>query len=158
MAYGEMWQITLSHEGLNKSCLIKGSDKYVVEQKAIAQRRTWDAEESTIKLESVLQHTLKVNDAIDWDSLLIKKEFVEKKPSKPNLLDIPSEPIKTSAIYQPTFTFLDQLSSKAKLRKTETFEQRYIADHEDWKNKALIIELKNKAIDKINLFIIFWFL
>lgn len=40
MVYGTMWEIKLSLEGLNKSCLIKGSDKYVVEQKAIAQHRT----------------------------------------------------------------------------------------------------------------------
>lgn len=105
MAYGEMWEINLKHEGLGKSLLIKGSDKYVVEQKAIAQRRTWDAEESTIKLESVLQHTLQVNDAIDWNSLLIKKEFVEQKPSKPSLLDIPLEPTKDDPKYQPEIYF-----------------------------------------------------
>jgi len=37
-----MWQIELRHEGLNKYRLIRGNDKYVIEQKAAAQRAAWD--------------------------------------------------------------------------------------------------------------------
>lgn len=42
MAYREMWEIEIRHDGLNKYRHIRGSDRYVVEQKAIAQQQVWD--------------------------------------------------------------------------------------------------------------------
>jgi restriction system protein len=147
MAYGEMWEINLRHEGLNKSCYIKGSDKYVVEQKVIAQRRTWDAEESTIKLESILQHTLQVNDAIDWNSLLIKKEFSEQKPLKPNLLDIPLEPNKTDSKYQPEIYFSDKIFGLKKT-KLEDASKQFLADHDEWQKKVSAINKENIDLEK----------
>lgn len=42
MAYREIWEIEVRHEGLNKYRHIRGSDKYVVEQKAAAQKLAWD--------------------------------------------------------------------------------------------------------------------
>ena len=37
-----MYQIEIKHDGLNKYRVIKGTDKYVVEQKARVQLRDWD--------------------------------------------------------------------------------------------------------------------
>ena len=37
-----MWEIEVRHGGLNKYRHIRGSDKYVVEQKAAAQEQAWD--------------------------------------------------------------------------------------------------------------------
>ena len=42
MAYREMWEIEVRHAGLNKYRHIRGSDRYVVEQKAAAQKLAWD--------------------------------------------------------------------------------------------------------------------
>ena len=42
MAYRQIWEVEIRHEGLNKYRHIRGSDKYVVEQKALAQRLAWD--------------------------------------------------------------------------------------------------------------------
>ena len=42
MAYREMWEIEIRHEGLNKYRHIRGSDRHVVEQKANAQQYAWD--------------------------------------------------------------------------------------------------------------------
>ena len=36
MAYREMWEIEIRHNGLNKYRHIRGSDKYIVQQKAAA--------------------------------------------------------------------------------------------------------------------------
>lgn len=41
-ARSEMWEIEVWHDGLNKYRVIRGKDKYVVEQKANAQRAVWD--------------------------------------------------------------------------------------------------------------------
>ncbi len=42
MAAHVMFAIELRHPGLHKYRLIKGTDRYVVEQKAVAQQRVWD--------------------------------------------------------------------------------------------------------------------
>lgn len=42
MAYRQMWEIEIRHEGLNKYRHIRGADEYVVEQKALSQRLVWD--------------------------------------------------------------------------------------------------------------------
>lgn len=105
-----MWEIELSHDGLNKYRHIRGTDKYVVEQKAAAQRRTWDAmwekklvaQEKEDKkelaadktseaqgilttIENTLHHTLDIDDTVNWDSFLDNSSFPKKKPSKEKL-------------------------------------------------------------------------
>ncbi len=42
MAYRQIWEIEVRHEGLNKYRHIRGTDKYVVEQKALAQQLAWN--------------------------------------------------------------------------------------------------------------------
>jgi len=42
MAYGEKWEIEVRHDGLSKYRVIRGTDKHIVEQKALAQTRTWN--------------------------------------------------------------------------------------------------------------------
>ena len=37
-----MYEIEIRHRGLNKYRHIKGSDKYIVEQKARVQQQVWD--------------------------------------------------------------------------------------------------------------------
>jgi len=41
MARGQTWEVTIENEGLNKFRVIRGQDKYVVEQKAKAQLDAW---------------------------------------------------------------------------------------------------------------------
>src|SRR5882724_10416341 len=42
MSSKQVWQIAVKHDGLNKYRLIRGTDKYVVAQKAAAQEAAWD--------------------------------------------------------------------------------------------------------------------
>ncbi len=42
MAHREMWKIEVRHEGLNKYRHIRGSSRYVVEQKAAVQVQAWE--------------------------------------------------------------------------------------------------------------------
>ncbi len=42
MVHREIWEIEVTHPGLNKYRHIRGTDKYVVEQKAYAQKAIWD--------------------------------------------------------------------------------------------------------------------
>ena len=104
-----MWEITVRHDGLNKYRHIRGNDKYVVEQKAAAQRAIWnemwqrklekeqkindkqtktessieqteEATEAIKKIENILRHTLDINDTINWESLKDKSNFPKSKP------------------------------------------------------------------------------
>ncbi|MBI3195334.1 MAG: restriction endonuclease [Ignavibacteriae bacterium] len=109
-----MWQIELTHPGLNKYRLIRGTDKYVVEQKAVAQRAAWEemwskrvekevralskqsmleeaqlrtkeAIEAIDELENILHHTMGVDDTIKWESLKDISIFSKPRPQLSNL-------------------------------------------------------------------------
>lgn len=164
MAYSQMWEINLKHEGLNKSCTIKGSDNYVVKQKAIAQRRTWDAEESTLKLESILQQSLYVSNVVVWDALLNNEQFPEKepvktspankplktefsaiKPLKPELFSAP-EPIKADLKYQPKITLSDKLLFLKGI-KLKDANKLFMVDHEEWVNIQEQLNQRNRWLE-----------
>lgn len=179
MAYREMWEIEVRHEGLNKYRHIRGSDRYVVEQKAVAQQLAWDemwekkqaaeakkrereaairskeekkllavekteeAQEAISELEKTLQHTLSIDDAIDWSNLLDKKPFPTKKPVKPRPETIPTEPSRDDPKYQPQLGFFDKIFSGSRKRKQDEAENLYLSDHKLWAEKKKKIESKN---------------
>ncbi len=180
MASREMWEIEIRHEGLNKYRHIRGSDRYVVEQKAVAQQLAWDemwekkkvaeqkkkdresairskeekkelaiiktneAQEAISELESTLSHTLVVDDTIQWDSLLDKSPFPQKKPKKSKLVSIPLEPAISDEKYQPKLSFFDKLFSSSRQKKEAKAEKLYLSDCEAWKKTKHDVELKNK--------------
>ncbi|MGJ8632055.1 MAG: restriction endonuclease [Glaciecola sp.] len=177
MANRQMWEIEVRHGGLNKYRHIRGSDRYVVEQKAAAQEQAWDqiwkkklekeaairskeeknefaiiktneAQKALDDLDNTLKHTLSVDDAIDWSSLLDKKKFSKSKPkkpksipkpSKPRLIKIPAEPEKTNQKYCAKLGLLDKVFSSRRIRKENEAENSYLADYNSW------VEAKKKA-------------
>lgn len=181
MAYREMWEIELRHDGLNKYRHIRGSDRYVVEQKAAAQRAAWDemwakrqdaeerkrAREAAIRskeekkalavdrtngaqaaiaaLEETLDHTLRINDAVAWDSLLDQAPYPHRRPSKPTLATVPTEPISSDPKYKPELTFVDKLFAKRRDRKTRDAAAFYAADHAAWEECKSATEDQNRA-------------
>lgn len=177
MANRQMWEIEVRHGGLNKYRHIRGSDRYVVEQKAAAQEQAWDqiwkkkrereaairskeeknelaiiktneAQKALDDLDNTLKHTLSVDDAIDWSSLLDKKKFSKSKPkkpksipkpSKPRLIKTPTEPEKTNQKYCAKLGLLDKVFSSRRIRKENEAENSYLADYNSW------VEAKKKA-------------
>ena len=183
MANRKIWEIEVRHDGLNKYRHIRGSDRYIVEQKASVQQLAWDemwekkliaeqkksdreaaiknkeekkelaitktneAQEAILQLETILLHTLEVDDVIDWDNLLDNNKYPESKPSKPTFAPPPSEPNRSDAKYQPDLGFFNKLFSKSRRRKEDEADVKFIADHQDWKNKTSEIEQKNKKLE-----------
>lgn len=183
MAYREMWEIEVIHEGLNKYRHIRGSDKYIVQQKAAAQQLTWDemweknqrseqkkmdreariiskeekkelaiiktneAQDAINQLESILLHTLKIDDAIDWSSLLDNKKYPDKKPKKPNRKLVPYEPKEQDTKYQPELGFFDKLFYKSQERKENEARKKFTLDHNAWVKVKRHIDKKNKEIN-----------
>jgi len=186
MAYREMWEIEVRHEGLNKYRHIRGSDRNIVEQKADVQRLAWDemwekkreretairskeekkelaitktneAQEAINQLETILLHTLKVNDTIDWNSLLYKKKYPEKwpvkkeypkqKPVKPKLAHVPSEPNRSDAKYHPKIGFFDKLFAKSRKRKEDEAEKKFTSNHEAWEKRKRQTQQENEKLE-----------
>jgi restriction system protein len=147
-----MYQIELSHPGLHKHRIIRGRDSYVVEQKANLQRAAWDeqwekknerlsreakvrdgkfeAEEQTREatelleiLRSILAHTLKVDDRIDWESLKNKKQFSDPKPPEPNWSE-----------YEVKTGFWDMFIPGLRKKKTLASQKAKLGAEDQWKN------------------------
>jgi len=180
MAYHEMWEIEVQHKGLNKYRHIRGSDRYVVEQKAAAQHAVWDemwqkkqaaelvkrerdarirnkeekkelaiiktseAQKVLDSLESTLKHTLSIDDAIDWSSLIDKCPFPKNKPPRPTAEIIPNEPKIYDLKYQPILGLFDKIFSSSRKRKQDEAKKLFLNNHSLWVEKRLSIESKNK--------------
>lgn len=185
MAYREMWEIEIRHEELNKYRHIRGSDKYIVQQKAAAQRLVWhemwgnkqladqrksdretiirskeekkelaitkteEAQSEINRLESILLHTLKVDDTIDWESLLDKQKYNVKKPIKKqsNQIAPASKPDIQDAKYRPKLGLFDKLFPKSRKRKEDEANNSFNSDYDDWKKIKAQIENINKEND-----------
>lgn len=105
------FQVELTHEGLHKHRIIKGSDPYLVERKVSIQATAWDEmwekrasadsrkanqgaakEEAYVRtgeaqalqeeLKNILRHTLEIDDAIDWSLLKNYESYRVPAPVK----------------------------------------------------------------------------
>lgn len=177
------YEVEVQHEGLNKYRHIRGSNRCVVEQKALVQMIAWDemwekkqaieekkrereleiqskedrkelaktetseAEEAIDMIENTLSHTLSVNDAIEWASLMDKTEYEQKKPKKKKLAKIPVEPTRLDKKYRPNLSFLDKIFSGLKKKKEAEAEKKYLADHKIWAGKERKIKSENNETE-----------
>lgn len=184
MAYKEMWEIEVHHEGLNKYRYIKGSDEYIVKKKARNQKLLWDemwkkklllekkrekkelsainkekkktlaqdrTKEATRKIDelnNILAHTLTENDVTDWDSLIEKKDFSEKKPKEPSYKSLPEEPKKSNEKYTLTENHLLNLIPYIKNKKIEENLKIYENNLHSWKESIDEITKKNKSLEE----------
>jgi restriction system protein len=165
-----MYQVEIRHQGLNKYQLIRGNDKYVVEQRAAAIQASWNemwekrvekdtrilniqqksetakiitnqAKESFSLLENILKHTLSINDAIDWDSLKDKSVFKIVKPQQPIPVQHPIEPKENDEKYQIKTGLLDSIFSSRLTEKTEEAKKLFRIDYAEWeREKASVIQ------------------
>ncbi|MDV6342294.1 restriction endonuclease [Nitrosomonas sp. Is24] len=170
-----MWQIEISHPGLNKYRHIRGKDKSVVEQKAAAQQAAWaqmwliklekeqqslikqlnheqaklrtlEAVKAVEELKNILQHTLGVDDTIKWETLKNKKAFQKQKPELPQPQEIPQSPLQTAPQYQPKFNFLDVLIPSREDEKIKHAQELYKTDYRYWEvQKEKILKRNSKS-------------
>ncbi|MBA4311253.1 MAG: restriction endonuclease [Chlorobiaceae bacterium] len=172
-----MWEIEIRHPGLNKYRLIRGTDKYVVEQKAATQEAAWDemwrkrsekeeralnkrtkieealsrtrdACEAITELENILRHTLSIDDTIKWESLKDKSIFPKPKPQPQTLQEIPQPPRETAPQYEPELGILDRLFSSRKDKKITAAQNLYMADYQRWEKQKEEIIGKNAESEK----------
>ncbi len=171
-----MWEIEVTHSGLDKYRLVRGTDQYVVQQKAAVQQAIWEgmwwrktqrekrareyysmvdrallrtgeAEEKIKALETILQRTLSVDDTIEWESLKDKTLFPIPKPMIPTLEEVPDPPDETSHVYQPIFDDLDNIIPSRKREKINAARAHYESDVEHWVKKKEAVLKHNSELD-----------
>lgn len=183
-----MYEIEIRHRGLNKYRHIKGSDKYIVEQKAHMQQLAWDemwekkllaegkrvekeeknrsreenkelalsrtaeAKNEISEIKNILNHTLRVNDAINWEKLLDRSAFKIQKPSKPRVIKYTREPVISDPEFIPNISFFDKVFKKRKQLKLEKSMLEFQASHSLWLDKCAEIDNQNvKNLERYNI-------
>ena len=164
MAYYDMWQVEVRHKELNKFRLVRGRDKYVVEQTAAALKASWDeiwrrrqekedkkqvaidrtieAQDTIEGIKNTLQHTLSINDTIDWDSLLDRSKYPKAMPQNPKLVTVPIEPQEGGFI--PSINFFINMFPSLRARKITEAKHFFEQAHSYWEKKKVVIENNNK--------------
>lgn len=126
----------------------------------LAEDRTIEAKRKIQEVESILQHTLSVDDKIDWESLKNKKTYpvpnpknkLKKeldsimKPDLPNYESIPFEPEKK--YFEPKLNLLDSLIPPLKIKKIEKGLNAYKNALSIWENRKKQIEEENENLKR----------
>ncbi|WP_432798287.1 restriction endonuclease [Poriferisphaera sp. WC338] len=172
-----MYEIEVRHDGLNKYRHIRGSDRYIVEQKALAQQRAWDemwekrlaAEEKKLlreqaaqekednreqaadeteealealrEIETLLHHTLGVNDEINWELLIDRVPFSTPSPQQATSESLPPKPDRLSKVYNPKLGLFERLFKGRKVR--ENAENIFNRDVAIWEQEVIRVEREN---------------
>jgi len=115
----------------------------------VAIEKTKKAQNAFKEIENILRNSIKIVHAIDWDSLLDKKEFSKQKPDKPSLLVPPPEPKPWAVKYRPQINyFLNSLLPKLQEKKIKEVEDLFKNDHSEWQKEKIKIEERNKTLIK----------
>lgn len=127
--------------------------QYQEARKAQAALRTQDAKRELERLNSILRHTLSVDDAIDWERLKDKSNYPEPRPTRPNPSppptpkSRPNEPNPAEPKYNPKIGFLDRLLGNQG-RIIAIHRKAFEADHEKWLQEVKEIDAANAASEK----------
>lgn len=135
------------------------SDYYKQSNILEAEEKTKEAEAQIIQLETLLEQTINVNDAVNWEELKNHRPFnevspanylqtrLEKiiKPIKTENISIPAEPIQTDNHFKPQFNFLEKYIFKSwQQKKIDQSIQDFKNAHSNWLAEKTRIEKQNK--------------
>jgi len=121
-----------------------------------ALERTKEAEEKLFEVENILHATLDVNDAIDWEVLKEKDDFIEPYPIKPVDQDYDILSITPNRIlpeFQPKLNIFTSIFKSLKEKAIAESERIYKTAYENWQkicdeknqynNKLILVNQKN---------------
>lgn len=166
------WTIELRHEGLHEIRHLSASEISILQGKVNNQLVAWEkkyarvcevqdkkdkeeqAQEKTAEakaaleaIESILSHTLDIDDAVDWEAVKNTAPYKVPKPTKPSRKSIPSEPAKAS--FMKPISFIKILfGQKQKIISAQ--EAEYAAAVEAWRKNKAAVEAKNADIEKVH--------
>ena len=179
-SYDVRFVAEIMHLGLKKVRTLKDSSSYILENKVKQQFETWDSQYNRVlqkedkeknvinadqlteeakntqeSLESILHHTLEIDDAVEWNSLKDFSNFEEIPPSKPeeppkpnqseykSKMDPPSE-----SLFKPKLSLLDKIIPSQKEKKIQKAKKSYNISLEKWKSENDDIEYYNSIIER----------
>ncbi|MBV6445907.1 MAG: restriction endonuclease [Ignavibacteriales bacterium] len=122
-----------------------------------AEEDTKAAEEAIEEIQNILNHTLDIDDTLDWESLKNHKPFSKQHPQpefekKIDELTVPTEkedikyplkPNKGSVKYLPSLSFFAKICPGIKRKRIKEAEDRFNADMANWEKECSEIEQKN---------------
>lgn len=135
------------------------SDYYKQSNILEAEEKTKEAEEQIKQLETLLEQTINVNDAVNWEELKNHRPFKEVspenylqtrldkiiKPTKAGHIPVPKEPLQTDSEFQPQFNFLEKYLFKSwQQKKIDKSIQDFKNSHSNWLAEKARIEKQNK--------------
>ena len=119
--------------------------KHLLDKRNTAEYRkstedeTVDAKKAIEEVENILNHTLTINDAVDWDKLKDRSDFDEPNPinqlkQKLKLIPIPYKgiisivpPQPNEESFQPKFSFFDNIFKSLKVKKIKSAKEQIIS-------------------------------
>jgi restriction system protein len=129
--------------------------QYQEDQKTFASEQTSEAQASLRNLEQTLEHTLSVDDAIDWEQLKDSSSFPEAKPGQPKVAKQPSapeyplEPSQNDPKFVAEIGLLDRLISSRRKTKEARTSALYQKAHNQWQEWTVSLkERHRKTLDK----------
>lgn len=173
-----MWEVRVSHPGLNKFRVVRGVTKSEAELKAALQQKAWDeqwqrtqgirgrqlereklaqnkelrkllAEEQTEQaqgaiaaLENLLHGAVTNDHRLDWSKLKDHSKYPAPKPSAPQAMSIPSEPLRME--FLPNLNWFTRLVTPLREKRMAEAEQRFQAAHSTWRAARAETEKSNK--------------
>lgn len=123
----------------------KQAREEAAQEKEEAQRRaarlTIEAKQRLHGIANTLDHSLALDDTVDWDSLKDRTAFPEPRPAlrfppKPVMKELPVAPNRHSPLYQPQLNFLDKLSAKRRTAREQEARDRFTKAHGEWQKTA----------------------
>ncbi len=143
LAWDEMWEKKQAAEWKKE---VAELEKIVKEnKKELATTQTNEAQEAINQLNNLLLHTLEIDDAIDWGSLINNSEYQETKPSRPKLKITPPKPNVKDQKYKPSLGLIDLIFPKLRKRKEADSKNRIKHDYDAWKTTKYKIDQHNKT-------------
>jgi restriction system protein len=125
-----------------------------------AELRTVEAAEALKRIENILQHSLEIDDSVNWD--LIKKseefdvpnpaqnlqDFIDRVPvpKEPKIIALPQKPDQSK--YVPKLSFFDKIFSDRRQKKENALHEKYKISLATWEESCRGISLKNQALSR----------
>ncbi|MEO8333090.1 MAG: restriction endonuclease [Gallionella sp.] len=134
-AWEDAWYKKQAIEDKYKQRLFAMNAKEAARQQAAEQ--TDEAQAVLESLRNTINHTLSINDAIDWESLKEVNPFRQASPimstiPKPVFEAVPTEPLKEMRQYQPRLGLLGWLIPSIRTRRIYAADKLFEVEHQAW--------------------------
>ncbi|MBN1428131.1 MAG: restriction endonuclease [Anaerolineae bacterium] len=149
--WDEMW--ARKHEAEQKRQERQQHAQEVEEKKQLVVERTKEAQEALAVLDTVLSHTLGIDDTVDWESLKKHADYTKPQPTKPVPPEIFQKPQRSDAKYQIKLGFIDEfldgLITSRRVERKKKVDARFKSELERWqKARDQVAAEHNDRVDK----------